>query len=157
MQTQRTNGFLMHLGNSSILPLPMKIQTFLLLTLQLFFVLFSSQLQGLADSRGKSEKCQSLSHVRLFATAWIVANKSLLTMKFSRQEYQNRLPFTSPGDLPDPVIEPRSHDLQADFLPSEPPQKPLLFHGTSQNHFQYRAFIQLYFYVDSPLPNFSWH
>ena len=34
------------------------------------------------------------------------------------------LPLPSPGDLPDPVIEPRSPALQADTLPSEPPGKP---------------------------------
>ena len=36
----------------------------------------------------------------------------------------NRLPFPSPGDLPDPGIEPRSPALQADALTSEPPGKP---------------------------------
>ena len=40
------------------------------------------------------------------------------------QEYQSELPFPSPGDLPDPGIEPRSRALQADSLPSEPPGKP---------------------------------
>ena len=35
------------------------------------------------------------------------------------------LPFPSPGDLPDPRIEPRSPALQADALPFEPPGKPL--------------------------------
>ena len=34
------------------------------------------------------------------------------------------LPFPSPGDLPNPGIEPRSPALQADALPSEPPGKP---------------------------------
>ena len=34
------------------------------------------------------------------------------------------LPFPSPGDLPDPGIEPRSPALQADALTSEPPGKP---------------------------------
>ena len=33
------------------------------------------------------------------------------------------LPFPSPGDLPDPGIEPRSPTLQADTIPSEPPGK----------------------------------
>ena len=42
-------------------------------------------------------------------------------MGFSRQEYWSGLPFPSPGDLPDPGIEPRSSALQADSLPSEPP------------------------------------
>ena len=41
-------------------------------------------------------------------------------MEFSRQEYWRWLPFPSPGDLPDPGIEPRSPALQADSLPSEP-------------------------------------
>ena len=44
----------------------------------------------------------------------------LLSMGFSRQEYQSGLPFPSPGDLPNPGIEPRSPTLQADTLPSEP-------------------------------------
>ena len=42
-------------------------------------------------------------------------------MGFSRQEYWSGLPFTSPGDLPDPGTEPRSPTLQADALTSEPP------------------------------------
>ena len=46
-------------------------------------------------------------------------------MGFSRQEYWSGLPFTSPGDLPDPGIEPRSPTLQADPLPSEPPGNPM--------------------------------
>ena len=47
-------------------------------------------------------------------------------MGFSRQEYWSGLPFPSPGDLPDPGIEPRSAALQADALPSEPPGKSKL-------------------------------
>ena len=46
-----------------------------------------------------------------------------LSMGFSRQEYWSRLPFPSPGDLPDPGIEPRSPALKADSLPSEPPER----------------------------------
>ena len=41
-----------------------------------------------------------------------------------KQEYWSRLPFPSPGNLPDPGIKPRSPALQADALPSEPPGKP---------------------------------
>ena len=44
-------------------------------------------------------------------------------MEFSRQEYWSGLPFPSPGDLPDPGIEPGSPTLQADTLLSEPPRK----------------------------------
>ena len=46
-------------------------------------------------------------------------------MEFSRQEYWSGLPFPSPGDLPNPEVEPRSPALQADALPSEPPGKPI--------------------------------
>ena len=41
-------------------------------------------------------------------------------MAFSRQKYWSGLPFASPGDLPDPGIEPGSPALQADVLLSEP-------------------------------------
>ena len=55
-----------------------------------------------------------------------VARQALLSMGFSRQEYWSGLPFPSPGDLPDPGIEPRSPAWQADVLTSEPPGKPPL-------------------------------
>ena len=67
---------------------------------------------------------QSLSRVRLFATPWTVAYQALPTMGFSRQEYWGGLPFPSPGDLPDPGIEPRSPASRADAVTSEPPGKP---------------------------------
>ena len=47
-------------------------------------------------------------------------------MGFSRQEYWSGLPFPSPGDLPDPGIEPGSPTLEADALTSEPPGKSLI-------------------------------
>ena len=46
-----------------------------------------------------------------------------LSMGFPRQEYWSWLPFTSPGDPPDPGTEPRSLALQMSSLPSEPPRK----------------------------------
>ena len=61
-------------------------------------------------------KVKSLSRVRLFATLWTVAHQASLSMGFSRQEYWSGLPFPSPGDLPDPGIEPRSPALEADAL-----------------------------------------
>ena len=64
---------------------------------------------------------KSLSRVRLFATPWTVAYQAALSMGFSRQECWSGLPFPSPGDLPDPGIEPGSPTLQADALLSEPP------------------------------------
>ena len=53
-----------------------------------------------------------------------VAYQAPQSMEFSRQEYWSGFPFPSPGDLPNPGIEPRSSTLQADALPSEPPGKP---------------------------------
>ena len=69
-------------------------------------------------------KVKSLSCVRLFATPWTVAYQAPPFMGFSRQEYWSGLPFHSPGDLPDPGIEPRSPAFQADASTSEPPGKP---------------------------------
>ena len=59
----------------------------------------------------KVKKVKSLSRVQLFATLWAVAYQPSLSMGFFRQEYWNGLPFLSPGDLPDPGIEPRSLTL----------------------------------------------
>ena len=69
-------------------------------------------------------KVKSLSRVRLFVTPWTVAYQASPSMGFSRQEYWSGLPFPSPGDLPDPGIEPGSPALEADALTSEPPRKP---------------------------------
>ena len=53
-------------------------------------------------------QAHELSCVHLFATAWTVALQAPLTMDFSRLECWSGLPFPSPGDLPDPGIEPPS-------------------------------------------------
>ena len=92
----------------------------------LFWILF-------ALARGHNIHCyeishvwsevKSLSHVRLFATPWTVACQAPLSMGFSRQEYWSGLPFPSPGDLPNPGIEPGSPALEVDALTSEPPGK----------------------------------
>ena len=58
------------------------------------------------------------------ATPWTVACQAPLSMGFSRREYWSGLPFPSPGDLPDPGIEPWSPALQADSLPTELWGKP---------------------------------
>ena len=54
-----------------------------------------------------------------------VASQAPLSMGFPRQEYWSRLPFPSPGDLPDPGIEPISPTLAGGFFTTEPPGKPL--------------------------------
>ena len=69
---------------------------------------------------------KSLSRVRLFATPWTMAHQAPPSMGFSRQEYWSGLPFPSPGDLPNPGIEPGSPAFQADALTSEPPGKCLV-------------------------------
>ena len=71
----------------------------------------------------KWSEVKSLNRVQLFASPWTVAYRTPLSMGFSRQEYWSGLPFPSPGELPDPGIEPRSPALQADALTSEPPGK----------------------------------
>ena len=57
-------------------------------------------------------------------TSWTVACQAPASMGFSRQEYWSGLPFPSPGDLPDPEIEPEPPELQADSLACELPGKP---------------------------------
>ena len=53
---------------------------------------------------------------RLFATPWTAAHQAPLSMGFSRKGYWSGLLFPSPGDLPNPGIEPGSPKLQADSL-----------------------------------------
>ena len=76
----------------------------------------SGSLLQVSTSATESER---VSRVRLFATPWPVARQAPLSMGFSRQEYRSGLPFPSPGNLPNPGIEPGSPALQADSLPSE--------------------------------------
>ena len=71
---------------------------------------------------------QSRSVMSDSATLSTVAYQAPQYMEFYRQEYWSGLPFPSPGDLPDPGIEPGSPTLQADTLPSEPPGKPAVKH-----------------------------
>ena len=63
-------------------------------------------------------------HVQSFLqTPWMVARQAPLFMGFPRQEYWNRLPFPSPGDLPNSGIEPQVFHIQAASLASELPGK----------------------------------
>ena len=64
-----------------------------------------------------SESCSVVSDS---ATTWTVACQAPLSREFSRLEYWSGQPFPSPGNLPNPGIEPRSPAMQADSLPSEP-------------------------------------
>ena len=72
---------------------------------------FSFQCKRRVMPNNVQVKVKSLSCVLLFATPWTVAHQSPPSMGFSRQEYWSGLPFPSPGDLPDPGIEPGSPAL----------------------------------------------
>ena len=54
-------------------------------------------------------------------------HQDALFMGFSKQEYWSGLPLPSPGDLPDPNIEPVSPALAGGFFTIEPPGKPFIF------------------------------
>ena len=56
-------------------------------------------------------KVKSLSRVQLFATPWTVVYQAPPSIGFSKQQYWSGLLFPSPGDLPNPGIEPGSPAL----------------------------------------------
>ena len=66
-----------------------------------------------------------LSHVPLFATPWTITCKASLSMGFPRKDYWGRLPFPSPGDLPNSEIEPASPALAGRVFTAEPPGKSI--------------------------------
>ena len=59
----------------------------------------------------------------LTLTPWTVVCQAPLSMGFPRQEYWSRLPFPSPGDLPNPGIVPMSPVLAGRFFITEPAGK----------------------------------
>ena len=70
------------------------------------------------------------SRVQLSVTPWIVAHQAPLSMAFPREGYQSGLPFSPPGDVPDPGIEPVSPmapTLSAKFFTTEPRGEALLW------------------------------
>ena len=77
------------------------------------------QLTRLEGGFSLIKESESLSHsvVSDSATPWTITHQAPLSMGFSRQEYWSGLPFLSPGDLPDPGVEPGSPSLQALSLP----------------------------------------
>ena len=108
----------------------------------------------LSEIRLLGSEVKSLSRVWLFATPWTVAYQAP-SMGFSRQEYWSGLPFPSPGDLPDPGIEPRSPELQADALLSEPSNNTLnsltdYWANSLDNLYPYWSYL---FYLNFP---FNW-
>ena len=71
------------------------------------------------EIKPKLWKVKVASHVWLFAALW-----DIQSMEFSRPEYWSGQPFPSPGDHPNPGIEPRSPTSQAYSLPGKTPGKP---------------------------------
>ena len=90
--------------------------------------------------------CYSLSHAQLFGTPWTTAHQAPLSMRFSRQRYWSGLSFPSPGDLPNPGIQPRSPAPQADSLPTELQGKPI------QREFNFIP-TRLSYKIAPPLPS----
>ena len=91
-----------------------------------------------------------LSHVWLFATPWTVARQVRLSMGFFRQEYWNGLSFPTPGDLPDPGIEPTSlmsPALAGGFFTTSTTQEAQL----GRKEILLRAFIKEERWSSSPL------
>ena len=97
-------------GSVSILPL---LLNWIQLKKALLYLSVSSLTSGFLNSGCALSspwkwKCELLSLVWFFVTPWTVAHQTLLSMEFSKQEYCSGLPFSSPGELPDPGIEPWS-------------------------------------------------
>ena len=69
--------------------------------------------------------CDSIDSTSPFSvTPWTIARQAPLSIEFSRQEYCIGFPFPSPGDKTDWGINPKSLELQADSLLSDPPGMP---------------------------------
>ena len=68
------------------------------------------------------------SRAQHFVTPWTVDRQASPVMEFSRQEYWSRLPFPSPGDLPNPGIKPTflaPPTLAGGFYANVPPENPI--------------------------------
>ena len=89
-----------------------------------------AQLPGLPSRARSYPVCCNvcvLSHSQLFVAPGTISYQDPLPMEFSRQEYWSRVPFPSPGYLPDPGIKPSSpasHELMGKFFTTVPPGKP---------------------------------
>ena len=83
--------------------------------------------------------------VQLFVTSRTVLHQPPLSMEFSKQEYWGGLPFSPPGDLPDPRIELEflvSPALAGRLFTTEPPGKP----------YKSCSWCLLFLFAENPLP-----
>ena len=71
----------------------------------------------------------------------MVARQAPLSMGFSRQEYWSGLPFSPPGDLPNPEVEAASPALAGRFFTTVPPAKPNIIYGISQMYLSIKHFF----------------
>ena len=81
------------------------------------------------------------SRVCLCVALWMVARQAPLSMGFSRQEYWSRLPFSPPGDLPNPEVEAASPALAGRFFTTVPPGKPNITYAISQIYLSIKHFF----------------
>ena len=88
-------------------------------------------------TRNKSTMCcvSLLSHVHIFVTLWTVAWRLLCPWNFSGKNTRVGCHFPSPGDLPNPGIQPTSPALASRFFTTEPPRKPKIVSYLLLNHF----------------------
>ena len=89
----------------------------------LFLVAFYLSPGPLSDIESESVSLPVKSN-SLQLHAWTVAHQAPLSMGFSRQEYWSGLPFPSPGDFPNPGMDPESPALAGGFITTEPSGKP---------------------------------
>ena len=79
---------------------------------------------GQGHVRSHVRACSVAQSCSTLLTTWTIAHKALLSMGFCRKEYWSGLPFTSPGDLPNPGIKPKSPEsptFVGRFFITEPP------------------------------------
>ena len=82
-----------------------------------YFGVVPFQKEAWGASEDVCVSAQWLSHVQLFVTPWTVAHQAPLFMGSPKQEYWSRVPFSPPGDLPKPGIEPYLLHRQVGSLP----------------------------------------
>ena len=87
------------------------------------------------------------------ATSWTLAHQASLSMGFPRQEYWTGLSFLSP-DFPNPASEPQSPALQADSLPTEPPDSTALAEFLQRMKHPYRNASENETFINNIFPCF---
>ena len=95
------------------------------------FVPLGPRTSGLLQLENKSESHSLVSNS--LQPHGLQPARLLSPWNFFRSECWSGQPFSSPGDLPNPGIEPRSPTLQADSLPSEPSGKSLIINNFKIN------------------------